>query len=200
MLTLWTWGTVNGRKPIILLEELGLAYNIRPVDLTRKQQLEPEFRKLNPIGKIPVLVDEDDGPIIESNAILWYLGNKTGRLLGEGDRVSKVMQWLFFEAATAGPPLVNRWRLRHRLPEKPPSEVERHRGDSERALAMIEETLAESRYFAGAYSIADIAFVGLLKQELAEPEQEGNYPAIRAWLERCEARPSVQKGLACRIG
>ena len=142
MLTLWTWGTVNGRKPIILLEELGLAYNIRPVDLTRKQQLEPEFRKLNPIGKIPVLVDEDDGPIIESNAILWYLGNKTGRLLGEGDRVSKVMQWLFFEAATAGPPLVNRWRLRHRLPEKPPSEVERHRGDSERALAMIEETLA----------------------------------------------------------
>jgi GST-like protein len=198
MFTLYTWGTTSGRKPLILLEELGLPYEVRPVDINSGAQHAPEFRALNPIGRIPVLVDEDGVVLSESNAILWHLGSLTGQLMGDGLESLRVMQWLFVQGATTAPPLSEYWLLRQ-MQDPPPSELARQRDNAERVLAALETALTGSRYFAGHFSIADIAFVPQLKRELAEAEHAGRWPALRAWLDRCLARPSVVKGLTMKV-
>lgn len=199
MLTLHTWDTTNGRKPIILLEEIGLPYEIQPVDIGAGAQHTAAFRALNPLGKIPVLVDDDAGTIFESNAILWHLATRTGQFLGEGRESLRVMQFLFVQGASVAPPLGNYNLLRNRTADPPPGELARHRAETVRVLAALEASLAGRRYFAGQYSVADIAFVPLLRRELGEAEHAGAYPALRAWLERCLARPAVAKGLSLPI-
>jgi GST-like protein len=199
MLTLYTWDTPNGRKPVILLEEIGLPYDIRPVDIGAGAQHTPEFRALNPLEKIPVLVDEDDGAIFESNAILWHLASKTGQFLGEGRESLRVMQWLFVQGASVAPPLGNYHTLRHRVADPPAAGLAHHRAETERMLAALESALTGRRYFAGQYSVADIAFVPQLRGELEEAEHEGRFPSLRAWLARCLARPAVAKGLSVPI-
>jgi GST-like protein len=199
MLTLHTWDTPNGRKPLILLEELQLPYDIVAVDLKAGGQNDPALRALNPLCRIPVLVDEDIGPIFESNAILWHLATKTGQLLGEGRDSVRVMQWLFVQAAAADPALGHYFRLRHRIADPSPGELARQRGEALRVLTVLDGHLATSRYFAGSFSIADIAFIPQLRRELAEPEHAGAWPALRTWQERCLARPSVEKALIKRI-
>jgi GST-like protein len=198
MLTLYTWDTTNGRKPIIMLEEIGLPYDIHPVDLGAGAQHTAEFRALNPLERIPVLVDEDAGTVFESNAILWHLASKTGQLLGEGRESLRVMQWLFVQGASASHPLSN-YRVLRRQDAPPAAELARHRAEALRVLEALEASLAGRRYFAGQYSVADIAFVPQLRRELGEAEHEGKFPALRAWLERCLARPAVAKGLGMAI-
>ena len=200
MLVLHSWGTTNGRKPIIALEELGLAYKLVPVDITRGVHQTDAFRTLNPLGKIPVLIDPDTGPIFESSAILWHLAHKTRRLLGDLARPHQLMQALFLQAATVQPPLSHYWHLKHRLPERPPSELARHRAEVLHVLAALETLLNAREYFAGSYSVADILMLPHIHRELAEPEHDHAYPALRAWLARLEARPAVRKGLTLEIG
>lgn len=199
MLTLYTWDTCNGRKPLILLEEIGLPYEIRPVDIGAGAQHTPAFRALNPLEKIPVLVDEDDGAIFESNAILWHLASKTAQFLGEGRESLRVMQWLFVQGASVAHPLRNYDMLRHHVADPPAGGLAHHRAETERVLAALEASLTGRRYFVGQYSVADIAFVPQLRRELAEAEHAGRFPALRDWLERCLARPAVAKGLSVPI-
>jgi GST-like protein len=199
MLTLYTWDTTNGRKPIILLEEIGLPYEIRPVDLGAGAQHAPEFRALNPMQKIPVLVDEDAGTIFESNAILWHLATRTGQFLGEGQESLRVMQWLFVQGGSVAHPLGNYNILRNQIADPERIELARHRAEAEHVLTALEGVLTGQRYFAGQYSVADIAFLPQLRRELGEAEHEGRFPALRAWLERCLARPAVAKGLGLPI-
>ena len=146
-----------------------------------------------------MLVDEDAGVIFESNAILWHLASKTGQFLGEGRESLQVMQWLFVQGASVAHPLGNYSRLRHHVADPPAAGLAHHRAETERLLAVLEVALTGRHYFAGQYSVADIAFVPLLRRELAEAEHAGRFPALRAWLERCLARPAVAKGLSLPI-
>ena len=125
MLTLHTWGTTNGRKPIMALEELGLAYEVRPVDIGKGAQKDAAFLRMNPLGKIPVLEDPDIGFLTESNAILFHLATKTGRLLGVGADYLRVVEWLFWQASNCGPSLSTYWRLKHRTPDAREAEIGR---------------------------------------------------------------------------
>jgi len=199
MLTLYTWDTTTGRKPIILLEEIGLPYEIRPVDLEAGAQHTAKFRALNPLEKIPVLVDEDAGTIFESNAILWHLATKTGQFIGEGQESLQVMQWLFVQGGSVAHRLGAYNLLRGRLADPQAPELVRHRAEAGRVLEVVEALLTGRRYFAGQYSVADIAFLPQLRREMAEAEHTGRFPALRAWLERCMARPAVAKGFTLPI-
>jgi GSH-dependent disulfide-bond oxidoreductase len=200
MLTLYTAATTNGRKPLIMLEEIGLAYDVRAVDLAAGAQHESAFRALNPMERIPVLVDDDAGTVFESNAILWHLATLTGRLLGEGRDSLRVMQFLFMQSASVVHPLGNWWRLRHRTEKPDPGELAYHEAEGIRVLTALEAVMTGAKYFAGSFSIADIAFIPQLKREMDAPEHAGQWPALRAWLDRCLARPAVEKGLTMRVG
>lgn len=200
MLTLYTWGTTNGRKPVIALEELGLAWELRAVDITRGAQREAGFVKMNPLGKIPVLEDPDISFLTESNAILFHLATKTGRLLGVGTAYLRVVEWLFWQAANCGPALSNYWRLKQAGTAAPAEELHRWGEETTRCLTVLEGVLGSAKYLTDGFSIADIAMIPNVRREVAGVANAGKWPAIRTWLERCEARPSVTKGLTMEIG
>ena len=176
MLTLHTWDTTTGRKPIILLEEIGLPYEIRPIDLTAGAQHAPEFRVLNPWERIPVLVDEDAGTIFESNAILWHLATKTGQFIGEGQESLQVMQWLFVQGGSVAHRLGAYSLQRSQVADPDRPELGRARAEAGRVLEVLEALLAGRRYFAGQYSVADIAFLPQLRREMEQVEHAGRFP------------------------
>ena len=134
-----------------------------------------------------------------SNAILWHLASKTGQFLGEGRELLRVMQWLFVQGASVAPLLSNYHSLRHCVADPPAAGLAHYRAETERVLVALEATLTGQRYFVGQYSAADIAFVPHLRRELDEAEHTGRFPALRAWLGRCLARPAVVKGLSVPI-
>ena len=198
MLRLYTWTTPNGRKASIALEELGVPYEVHPVNLGANEQLKPDFLALNPNHKIPVLAD-DDLVVWESGAILLYLAEKYGKLL-PADRKGRLaaIQYAFFQAGGIGP---NLGRLGAQL-RKP--EAERNRemvqifsDEVKRLIGVLDRILADGRpYLAGEYSIGDIMHYPWLQplQGLRAPmlmEQ----PRVVAWLERIGARPAVQRGM-----
>ena len=198
MLRLYTWTTPNGRKASIALEELGVPYEVHPVNLGANEQLKPDFLALNPNHKIPVLAD-DDLVVWESGAILLYLAEKYGKLL-PADRKGRLaaIQYAFFQAGGIGP---NLGRLGAQL-RKP--EAERNRemvqifsDEVKRLIGVLDRILADGRpYLAGEYSVGDIMHYPWLQplQGLRAPmlmEQ----PRVVAWLERIGARPAVQRGM-----
>jgi GSH-dependent disulfide-bond oxidoreductase len=204
MITLYTQTTPNGRKPMILMEELGAKYDLRFVDFATSEQKSPAFLKLNPNGKIPVLVDPD-GPtgsehvVFESAAILIYLAEKFASPLWPSDPVARsvCLQWLMFQMASVGPMMGQAGYFLRSAPEPQPHAVERFQSEVRRIFGVLETRLATTEYLAGDYSIADIAtypwvfagspFVGL---EL-DP-----YPAIQRWVERINVRPAVARAMS----
>ncbi len=199
MYTLYTSPTPNGWKASVLLEELELPYEVRPIDLGAKVQKEPWFLELNPNGRIPVLVDHDaeDFAIFESGAIMLYLGEKTGRLLpASAQGRSEVVQWLMFQMGGLGP-MMGQANVFHRYaPEKIPFAIDRYQRESHRLLSVLDSRLAEHEFLAGDYSIADIAnwcwahtfyWSGLVIDDLVHLER---------WMQTVEARPAVQRGKA----
>ena len=160
MIDLFTAPTPNGYKVSIALEELSLPYRVRVVDLLRLEQREPWFLAINPNGRIPAIVDREEGdfPVFESGAILVYLAEKTGRLL-PADRKgrSRVLQWLMFQMAGVGPMMGQANVFYRYFPEKLPAAIARYQNESRRLFEVLDRRLAESEWLAGDYSIADIA-------------------------------------------
>ena len=192
MFTAYVADTPNGRKLIIALEELGLDYRVRHVDLGAGEQLAPEFSKISPNNKIPVLVDEDTGHSrFESCAILYHLGQATGKLVPDNDAV---LQWLFLQAASVGPMLGQLWWFRHAAPERNPMALERYTRETQRLYGVIERRLAVSHHIAtDEYSIADIAFYPWLATHDELGIDMRAYPRVDAWLRRIAARPAVAR-------
>lgn len=161
MIELYTAPTPNGHKISIALEELGLSYEVNEVRLDRGMQRDPAFQKLNPNGRIPVIVDRDAGDFVlfESGAILIYLAEKAGALLPkEQQRRSVVLQWLMFQVGGVGPMFGQAFVFRNYFPEKLPSVIARYTNESRRLLAVLNTRLEGVPYLGGAdYSIADIA-------------------------------------------
>jgi len=163
MIELYTWGTPNGRKVSIMLEEIGLPYNVHPINIREGEQFTPEFVAINPNSKIPAIIDSDgpDGQPItmfESGAILIYLAEKTGQFLPTEIRPrAEVLQWLMWQMGGLGPMLGQNHHFNLYAPEKIPYAINRYVNETSRLYQVLDNRLADREYVAGPYSIADMA-------------------------------------------
>ncbi|SDD23336.1 glutathione S-transferase family protein [Kordiimonas lacus] len=199
MITFYTAATPNGYKVSIALEELGLPYEMKALDLSSGAQKEDWFTNINPNGRIPAIVDHDAGDfaVFESGAILMYLAEKTGKLMPEDAKGrSLVTQWLMFQMGGLGPMQGQANVFFRYFPEKLPAVIERYQNETLRLYGILDRRLGESAYLAGDdYSIADIAcFPWVLAHSWAGLSLDG-LDHLKAWTELLKERPAVQKGL-----
>jgi len=202
MIDLYTFATPNGRKASIALEELGLAYRVQVVDITKGEQFKPEFLAINPNSKIPAIVDPD-GPggqaitIFESAAILIYLAEKTGRLFpASGPERYDVLQWAMFQMGGVGPMFGQYNHFARFASEKIPYAIERYTKESKRLLQVLERQLQTRIFVASEYSIADILLFPWVDSHAKNaPQLLEDAPRVRRWLEMLWARPAVQRGM-----
>ncbi len=198
MIDLYTAATPNGYKASIALEELELPRTVHPIDLSKLEQKEEWFLRLNPNGRIPVIVDRenDDLVVFESGAILLHLAETTGRLLPADPKGrSQVIQWLMFQMGGIGPMQGQANVFYRYAPEPIPYAIERYQKETRRLYEVLERRLAGRDYLVGDYSIADIAsFTWVRAHDWSGVSLDG-LDHVRRWLERIEARPAVQRGL-----
>jgi glutathione S-transferase len=199
LIDLYTSPTPNGFKVSITLEELGVDYEVHPIDLSSGAQKEPWFTAINPNGRIPAIVDRDnDGfAVFESGAIMLYLAEQAGRLIpSDRNGRSRVVQWLMFQMGGLGPMMGQANVFSRYFPEHIPAAIERYQRESRRLLEVLDGHLAANEYLAGDYSIADIAnFCWARTHEWPGVSIEG-LPSLQRWIEEIAARPAVQRGLA----
>ncbi len=198
MITLYTAATPNGHKASIMLEETGLDYRVHPLQLGKKEQKQDWYLKINPNGRIPAIVDHDNGDfaVFESGAILIYLAEKSGRLLPLGDKGrSKVIQWLMFQMGGIGPMQGQAGVFYLYAPEKIPYAIERYQKETLRLYRVLENQLNGRDYLAGDYSIADIATFSWVRSYGLVGLSIDSLPNLQAWLKRIEKRRAVQHGL-----
>ena len=197
MIDLYTWTTPNGRKASIMLEEVGLAYEVHPIDITNGEQFEPDFLKISPNNKIPAIVDRDeDFPLMESGAILIYLAEKTGTLLPTArfERM-RVLEWLMFQMGGLGPMLGQAHHFVHFKPDKSKYARERYGKEANRLYGVMDRRLENSAYLGGNdYSIADIAAWPWVSRWQWQDVDMNDYPAVRRWYLDIADRPAVQRG------
>lgn len=198
MIDLYTFTTPNGRKPAIMLEEVGLAYNSIKIDIKKGDQFSPEFVAINPNSKIPAIVDQDTGiTVFESGAILIYLAEKTGQLLpSEPANRIKVIEWLMFQMASVGPMFGQLSHFRNYAPEKIPYAIERYEKETLRLFGVLDGELAKQEFIAGDYSIADIATYPWVAAYEYLGVTLDNHLNLKRWVETMKNRPAVQKGMA----
>jgi GST-like protein len=199
---LYYWPTPNGWKISIMLEELGLPYSVKLIDITKGAQFEPDFLKISPNNKMPAIVDHETVggepiAVFESGAILQYLGRKTGKLypVNERKRV-EVDQWLFWQMGGFGPMLGQTHHFRIYAPEKIEYAVNRYTNEAKRLYGVLDKQLAGKDYVCGDYSIADIAIYPWAKLWERQGQDIKTLPNVARWLETMAARPAVQRGLA----
>ncbi len=197
MIELFTSPTPNGWKASITLEELGIEYSVRHIEMDKLQQKEPWFLELNPNGRIPVIVDHDNGDFaaFESGAIMIYLAEQAGRLLPTDVRGrSLVIQWLMFQMGGIGPMMGQANVFYRYAPERIPYAIERYQREVRRLLEVLDTRLADNEYLAGDYSIADIAnwsWVRGYKWAGVEIDGLGH---LERWLDAIAERPAVKRG------
>ncbi len=203
VIDVYSWPTPNGHKVHIMLEECGLAYRVHPVNIARGEQFDPAFLSISPNNKIPALSDPDgpDGKpihLFESGAILLYLASKTGRFLPSSARGKfEVLQWLMFQMASVGPMLGQTHHFRIYAQEKIPYAIDRYTNETRRLYGVMDKRLATSPYLGGrAYSIADIAVYPWLRSWQNQGIDWNDYPHLKAWFDKIESRPAVQRGTA----
>jgi GST-like protein len=202
MIQLWTWPTPNGQKLHIALEELGLPYELVPVNIGKGEQFQPEFLAITCGNhRIPAIVD-DEGPsgplaLFESGAILIYLAEKTGKLLPKDPTARAVtIQWLMFQMASVGPMFGQHGHFAVYAPEKIPYAIDRYTKESLRILGVLDKRLAESEWLAGnEYTIADIATFPWTRTSEGRGIDMTAFPNVSRWHAAMEARPGVQRGL-----
>ncbi|WP_374649774.1 glutathione S-transferase N-terminal domain-containing protein [Dongia sp.] len=199
---LYTWPTPNGHKIHIALEELGLPYNVHAVDIGAGDQFQPAFLKISPNNKIPAMVDPDgpDGKpitLMESGAMLLYLAEKTGKLMGADARErALVLQWLMFQMAGVGPMLGQTHHFLHYAPEQYPYAIGRYTSETTRLYKVLDARLGESLYLAGPdYSIADIATWPWLRYWDRQGQDMNAHPNLKRWFDAIAERPAVARGL-----
>jgi glutathione S-transferase len=198
MIDLYTAATPNGWKASITLEELALPYELHQIDLASGEQKQKPFIEINPNGRIPAIVDRDEGnfAVFESGAIMVYLAEKTRKLIpADMKGRSQVMQWLMFQMGGIGPMMGQANVFTRYFPEHLPSVVERYRREGRRLFEVLDGHLATREYLAGDYSIADIAnFSWVHTYEWPGIDISG-LDHLKRWMDAIAARPGVQKGL-----
>lgn len=201
MLDFYYWPTPNGWKVSILLEELGLPYNLIPVNIGKGDQFKPEFLAISPNNRMPVIVDNDiDGedplPVFESGAILYYLAERTGKFLPEGWRARKeVLEWLFWQAANQGPMAGQLSHFVNYADGGIEYGKKRYGNEYDRCLGVLERRLEGQDYIIGDYSIVDMMcwpWVLIAKPLGASLD---SFPNVARWRNAIKERPAVQRGV-----
>jgi GSH-dependent disulfide-bond oxidoreductase len=197
LIALYTAPTPNGFKVSIALEELGLPYTVKVVDLRRGAQFEAEYLRISPNNKIPAIVDGDVS-VFESGAILIYLAEKAGKLLPASGRArAKTLEWMFFQAGGTGPMLGQAHHFLNYAPEKIPYAIDRYTNEGKRLYGVVDKRLSASKYLAGdEYTIADVMNLPWLLLSKNQGIEIAEYPHVSRWIEELKARPAVQRGLA----
>jgi GSH-dependent disulfide-bond oxidoreductase len=198
MLDLYYWGTPNGLKIKLFLEEAGLAYRILPVDIGKGEQFDPRFLRISPNNRIPALVDNepaDGGPplsLFESGAILLYMAEKIGRFIPADVRGrAQVLQWLFWQVGGLGPMAGQNGHFRHYAPEQVPYGIERYTKETNRLYGVLSRQLEGRDYIAGEYSIADMASYPWIVSHQRHGQNLDEFPSLERWFHRIRERPAT---------
>lgn len=208
MIDFYFWPTPNGHKVSIMLEECGLDYQLRPINILTGEQRTEAFLKINPNRRIPAIVDHD-GPggdaitLIESGAILMYLADKSGQFWPQPPRERyEVTQWLMFQMANVGPMFGQCGHFRGYAPEQITYAIDRYFNETLRLYGVLNQRLASQPFLAGAYSIADMAtfpWMAPLVRDLHQIDI-GDFPHVARWYEEVGSRPSVVAGMSLLEG
>lgn len=203
MIDLYYWTTPNGHKVTMFLEETQTPYRIVPINIGRGEQFGREFLQISPNNRIPAIVDHAPAgggapvPLFESCAILQYLAEKTGQLLGKDlrDR-TEALQWLFWQAAGLGPMAGQNHHFTQYAPEKVPYAIERYVKETSRLYAVLDKRLADREFVAGGYSIADIASYPWIVPYQRQGQDLDNFPNLKRWFKAIESRPATVRAYA----
>ena len=203
MIDLYYWPTPNGHKITIFLEEAGLPYTLRPVDIARGDQFKPAFLDIAPNNRIPAIIDHapaDGGadiPVFESGAILLYLAEKTGLFLPKDSRERLiVLQWLFWQVGGLGPMAGQNHHFSRYAPARIPYAIDRYRKETARLYGVLDRQLAGRPYIADHYSIADMACYPWIAPHVDQGQDLDDYPHLKRWFETMQARPAVVRAYA----
>jgi len=195
VIKLYSANTPNGKKISIMLEEIGYEYKVINIDLNKGDQFKPEFKKISPLSKIPVIIDQDNNKnIFESGAILMYLAEQSGKFYDTKDRL-EINQWLMAQMGYVGPMLGQHHQFHHYNPGKSQFGEERYFKISKRIYEELEERLSKSRFLAGEnYTIADIGtFPWIARHEWHDIGLK-NYKNLTRWYVEISEREAVKKG------
>ena len=198
MIDLYTSPTPNGWKASVTLEELELPYETHAIDLQSGAQKEDWFVKLNPNGRIPVIVDRSEGDfaVFESGAIMIYLAEKTGKLLpADAKGRSEVIQWLMFQMGGVGPMMGQANVFYRYFPEKIEAAIDRYQGEAARLFAVLDSRLKDHEYLAGDYSIADIANWCWARTHKWSGVDITPFANLKRWIDQIRARPAADRGI-----
>ncbi|MGH7884662.1 MAG: glutathione S-transferase family protein [Thermodesulfobacteriota bacterium] len=197
MIDLYTAATPNGKKTSIMLEETGLEYKVHKLNLTELDQKEKWFLKINPNGRIPAIIDRDNGDfaVFESGAILLYLAEKTGKLIPADQKARSVaIQWLMFQMAGLGPMQGQANVFLRYAPRKIKYAIQRYQNETKRLYSVLNKRLSEVEYLGGDYSIADIATWPWINAHDWAGISLDSFPNLTRWFELVGKRPAVVKG------
>jgi GST-like protein len=200
MFDLYYWTTPNGHKITIFLEEAGLAYNIKPVNIGKGEQFKSDFLTVSPNNRIPALVDTDPAgggkpiAVFESGAILLYLAEKTGKFLSRDLRArTETIQWLFWQMGNLGPMAGQNNHFSNYAQEKLPYAIDRYRNEVNRLYGVLNKRLADRSFVAGDYSIADMAIYPWIVPYERQGQKLEDVPNVKRWFEAIKARPAVER-------
>ena len=196
MIDLYTWTTPNGRKVSILLEELGVDYTVHPIEFSKGMQREPEFLKIGPNNKIPVIVDQDTGQsVMESGAIMIYLADKYGKFLpSDPMKRTEVMEWLMWQMGGLGPICGQAHAYLHFNPGEAPFAEERLKAEVDRLYGVLDRRLEGREFICDTYSIADMACWPWVSRYEWHQADLNKFTNVRVWYQHLLARDAVQKG------
>jgi len=198
MIDLYTASTPNGWKASVALEELSLPYEVHAIDLRKNEQKAPAYVALNPNGRIPTIVDRDEGDfaVFESGAILVYLAEKTSKLMpADTEGRSTVIQWLMFQMGGVGPMMGQANVFFRYFPEKLQSAIDRYQKECRRLFEVLDRRLADREYLAGDYSIADIANWCWVRTHRWSGIEIEDLRHLCRWRDRLAERPACKKGV-----
>ena len=203
MIELYYWTTPNGHKITIFLEEAGLDYAIRPVNISKGEQFEKDFLAFSPNNRIPAIIDRapaDGGAgvsVFESGAILLYLAEKTGRFLAADIRGRvEALEWLMWQMGGLGPMLGQNHHFKTYAPEKIDYAINRYVNEARRLYGVLNTRLAGRDFLCGTYTIADMACYPWIVPHERQGMDLGDFPDLKRWFDAMAARPAVQRAYA----
>ncbi|HWK43572.1 MAG TPA: glutathione binding-like protein [Stellaceae bacterium] len=198
MIELYYWPTPNGHKVTLFLEEVGLAYDLKPVNISKGEQFEPGFLRISPNNRMPAIVDTEPAgggspvSIFESGAILLYLAEKTGKFIPTDLRGRvEVLQWLFWQMGGLGPMAGQNHHFSAYAPEKLPYAINRYVNETGRLYAVLNKRLADREFVAGAYSIADMAAYPWVVPYERQSQKLEDFPHLQRWFKAIGSRPAT---------
>ena len=198
MIDLYFWTTPNGYKPLLFVEEVGLPYTFKPVNISKGEQFEPKLLEISPNNRIPAMIDHDPAEsekpimIFESGAILQYLAEKTGKFMPQDlTGRTEVMQWLFWQMSGVGPMFGQNLHFSAYAAETIPYAIERYQNETDRLMGVLDGHLADRKYVAGNYSIADMAIYPWVLRLEREQQRLHGLAHVKRWFDVIGARPAV---------